>query len=537
MSAGTHSGRRHLVGTRPLLHVALRQDARAIAPWVMLISVLSASSILAYAWVFPDAADRAELAQTMGANPALSLVFGPARDLMTADGFNAWRAGQLGAFFAGLMGILVVVRNSRADEDSGQAELIASGVIARESRLAVAVLIATIASLALGVVCFLLTIACGGGIAATAVLASTFTASGLVFTGVAAITAQVGSDARTASSLAVATLGICYVLRGYIDSSGAGDWATWLTPLGWLEQAGPSTDNDPWPVVMAVGLAVVLVAIAFVLQRRRDFGQGLVSPRPGPAEAGIAGSVWGLALKLNAGGMLAWMIGFAGLGLIFGNLVTSIGDVLRGNPAMAEVLASGSTHMSDLSFAFLVTVLQIIAIVTAVMAVQMILRIHAEEVDFRVEPLLAGALRRSTYLASNVLVALVGTAVGLLLAGTCLGIVASAQDDSIALGDVVLQTLATIPAVWVLVALATAVVGAAPDKRLVGWLGVVATFGLTLLGPTFKLPDWILGISPLHHVPTVTAASPDWVGLAGLGGVLVLFLVIGFVGFRRRDVI
>ena len=78
------------------------------------------------------------LAATLGANPALSLVFGPARDLSTADGFNAWRAGQLGAFFAGLMAILIVVRNSRANEDSGQAELIASGVIARHSRLAVA---------------------------------------------------------------------------------------------------------------------------------------------------------------------------------------------------------------------------------------------------------------------------------------------------------------------------------------------------------------------------------------------------------------
>ena len=109
------SGRTGLTGTRPLLRVALRQDLRNIAPWVVLISALSASSILAYAWIFPDPSDRAALATALGANPALSLIFGPARDLTTADGFNAWRAGQLGAFFAGLMAILIVVRNSRAD--------------------------------------------------------------------------------------------------------------------------------------------------------------------------------------------------------------------------------------------------------------------------------------------------------------------------------------------------------------------------------------------------------------------------------------
>ncbi|MEO6268486.1 MAG: hypothetical protein ABIO66_17995 [Nocardioidaceae bacterium] len=531
------SRRTTLTGTLTLLRVALHQDARNIAPWVMLISALSASSILAYAWIFPDATDRADLATTLGANPALSLIFGPARDLMTADGFNAWRAGQLGAFFAGLMAILVVVRNSRADEDSGQAELIASGVLARETRLAVAVLIAAIASVALGTVCFLLTVACGGGVTSTLVLAATFTASGFIFAGVAAIASQLGSDARTASSLAVATIGICYVLRGYIDSSGAPDWVTWLTPLGWLEAARPGTENNPWPLLLALASAVVLVLVAFALQRRRDFGQGMIAPRPGPAEAGVVGTVWGFAFMMNRGSLSSWLVALAGLGLVFGNLATSIGDVVADNPAMAQVLASGAASTADLTFAFLVTILQIIALVAAVMGVQIILRIYAEEVDYRVEPLLAGSLRRATYLASNVLVALLGTATAVLVAGTGLGVVAHAKDASISLGDVVRQALVTIPAVWVLVGLAVAAVGAAPVRRLVAWLGVVATFGLTILGPTFRLPGWALGVSPLRHVPNVTATSPDWPGLGGLTGVAVLLLAVGFAGFRRRDVL
>lgn len=526
-----------LTGTRPLLLVSLRQDVRSIAPWVGLISGLSASSILAYAWIFTDPADRQQLAATLGANPALSLIFGPARDLSTADGFNAWRAGMLGAFFAGLMAILIVIRNSRANEDSGQAELIASGVLARQSRLAVAVLMAAAASFALGVVSFLITIACGGGITATLILAATFAASGLMFAGVAAIAAQIGSDARTASSIAIAILGVCYVLRGYIDSSGASDWATWLTPLGWLEETRPATDNNPWPLLLAVALTAVLVLAAFALQGRRDFGQGLLASRPGPAEAGLTGNVWGLALKLNRGSLISWLIAFAGLGLIFGNLATSIGDLVANNPAMATILASGAADASDLTFAFLVTILQIIAIIAAVMGVQIILRIYAEEIDYRVEPLLAGSLRRSTYLASNALIALLGSAVALLVAGTALGLVAGARDDAISVTDVFWQSLVTIPAVWTLVGLALAAVGAAPRLRLIAWLGVVATFGITILGPTFNLPDWVLDISPLRHVPNVTAASPDSAGLVWLAGFVVAFLAIGFIGFRRRDVV
>lgn len=536
-AAGRASRPSAVPATRALLKVALRQDAPNIGPWVVLISVLSASSVLIYAWIFPDAADRAALATAMRSNPALSLIFGPARDLSTSDGFNAWRAGQLGAFFAGLMTILIVIRNSRADEDSGRAELLASGVLARQSRLAVALAMATLASVALGVVCFVLTVACGGGLVATLVLSATFTASGLMFAGVAAIAAQLGSEARTASSLAIATLAVCFVARGYIDTSGGEDWLTWLTPLGWLEETRPATGNNPWPLLVALAFAVVLIAIAFVLQGRRDFGQGLLAGRPGPAEAGLAGNVWGLAVKLNRGALISWSIGLALLGLILGNLASSVGDVLADNPAMAAILASGAVTVSDLTFAFLITILQLIAIIAAVMGVQMIQRVHAEEIDLRVEPLLAGSLHRSTYLASNVVVALLGSGIAMLLAGTGLGIVASASDSSVSVGEVIRQAFVTIPGAWVLVGLAVAVVGAAPRKRLVGWLGIVATFGLTILGPTFRLPDWALSISPLRHVPNVSATSPEWTGFVVLVGVVVALLAVGFVGFRRRDVL
>ena len=524
-----------LTGARPLLKVALHQDRINIAPWVMLISVLSASSILAYRWVFPDAADRQGLATAIAANPAMGLVFGTARDLSTNDGFNAWRAGMLGAFFAGLMAILVVVRNSRGDEDSGRAELIASGVISRQARLVVAVLMATVAAVALGVVCFLLTWASGGEVLPTFVLSATFTVSALVFAGVAAVAAQLGADARTASTLAIGTLGVLYVVRGYIDSSDTPDWARWLTPFGWFQEAAPATDNQLWPLLPALGLAVLLVGVALVLQEHRDYGLGMVAERPGAARAPRLG-VAGLAWRLHRGAVLTWLVAFAFLGLVFGTLATTIGDVIKGNPAMAAILASGAVSTDELSFAFVATVLQIVGIIAAVMGAQVVQRVRTEELEHRVEPLLAAPLRRPAYLLSNVLLALAATAVAMLLAGTVIGIVASTSEVDIAFGDVLLQAACTIPAVWVLVAVSVAVVGAHPAKRFVGWLVIIATFGLTLLGPTFKLPEWALGISPLHHVPVVVTDDPGWLSLVVLLGITLLLVAVGVAGFRRRDV-
>jgi ABC-2 type transport system permease protein len=80
-----------------------------------------------------------------------------------------------------------------------------------------------------------------------------------------------------------------------------------------------------------------------------------------------------------------------------------------------------------------------------------------------------------------------------------------------------------------------AVVGARPIVSIAAWLGVLVSFGLTLLGPTFGLSDWVLAISPFWHVPNTSVADPDYGGLVWITLFTLLFTVLGFVGFRRRD--
>lgn len=177
-----------------------------------------------------------------------------------------------------------------------------------------------------------------------------------------------------------------------------------------------------------------------------------------------------------------------------------------------------------------------IGLIAAISGVQILNRIVVEENNFRVEPLLAGALRRPTYLASNIVVAYLAPAICLLVGGTVIGLIAANSDTGISIPDVIAQAAVTVPAVWTLIAVAAAAVGARPALRLVGWLAIIAAFGLTILGPTFKLPEWALSISPLHRVPNVTAPAPDWTGLAVVGAAFVVFTAIAFAGFRRRDI-
>lgn len=523
-----------LTGTRPLLRASLKQEARSFAPWILAVTALSVSSIIVYPHVFPTAEDRQHLAATIGANPALSLIFGPARDLSTVEGFNTWRSLALGGFLTALMAIFTVVRASRAQEDSGQAELLASGVLGRSSRLMVAVAMAALASLALGLVSAVATGLAGSDWQAACLLSATFTVTGLMFAAIAAVAAQIGSDARTASTIAVATLGTLFLLRGYLDTMDFSAWVSWITPLGWMEQTRPGTDNTWWPLLLGLALAALLLAVAAALQSGRDFGQGTLAPRPGPARGSVRTPL-NLAWRLNRAPVLSWTLAFLLLGTVFGNLSTSVTDLFADNPAAASVLAAGATSPGALVGSFLVTILSLIGIIAAVGGVQTMLKVRSEEMEDRVEPLIATAVRRPAYYGANILIALAGPTLGLLVGGTVIALMAGTADIGVSVGDVLLQTIATVPATWTVIAVSVAVVGARPQVKIAAWIGVIASFALTLLGPTFKLPAWALGISPFWHVPHVTTPAPDWAGLLWVTLFTAAFLAIGQAGFRRRD--
>jgi ABC-2 type transport system permease protein len=524
-----------LVGFLPLYKTAAKQNARLIAPWIVIISALCVTSFLAYAWIFPTLIERKVLAATIASNPAFSLIFGPGHNLLSADGFNAWRSLALGCFFAGLMAIFVVVRETRAKEDSGEAELVGANVVGRYTQLAVAVVLACMASVVLGIIASTATILVGGNITSSIMLGLAFTASGIMFASVAAVTSQLGSYASTANSIAVTFLGVCFLVRGYADTSPDADWALWLTPFGWLQKIEPAGMNESWPLLFCAGFAVIVIVIAGLLSARRDFGEGIIPTRPGKERAGLVRNVFGLAFRLQRGSVVSWTIAFILLGSVFGFLISSLGDVFTHNVAIAKLLSGGNIHV-DLVFEFIGTLLKIMGVIAAVYGVQIMMRVYGEEMAVRVEPLLAGTTSRQKFYVSHVLIALVGPAIAITLGGCMIAFISTLRGVDINAWNIIKQAVVEMPAIWVLICLSVAMIGAHPIVRFGAWLAIVATFVLTIFGPTFKLWDWVQGISPLWHVPNVIEVSPDWIQLVWLSLIVAAFLCVGFIGLRRRDI-
>lgn len=535
-ASAPRAGRREsaTTGAPLLLRTSLKHDGRLMAPWVLLVTVLSVSSVIAYPLVFPDQADRMGLQQAVEANPAIGLIFGPPTDLLTTDGFNAWRTLALGGFLAAMGAIFTVTRATRVQEDSGQAELLASGVLGRSSRLLTGVAMALIAGVVTGVVAASLTVLFGGTAEASWLLAGTWTVTGWVFAGIAAVAAQIGADARTSTALSISTLGTLFILRGFAYSVEAPEWTIWINPLGWMQETQPAADNLWWPLALGVALTVVLLAVAFKLEGSRDFGQGLIKPGPGP-DRGRARSPWGLAWRLSKGSAMTWTIAFVMLGFVFGYFATSIVDLIDPDSPMAAALAGGSGSADVLVASFLVMILSMIGIFAAIPSVQVMLRVRSEEMEDRVEPVMAGAVARPRYYGANVLLAFALPVLYMAVAGVIVAFLASRSDLGVEFGEVGFQAMTIVPAIWTLIAVSIFVVGARPKVAVAAWAGVVVTFVLTLLGPSFGLDDWVLGISPVWHVPDILLPDPDWTGLMWVSLFTLGFTAIGFAGFRRRD--
>jgi ABC-2 type transport system permease protein len=404
----------------------------------------------------------------------------------------------------------------------------------RASRLLSAVLMTLLLSLALGLIAGIVTVLFGGGLEASMLLGLTFTGSAWMFTAVAAVTAQLGSESRTSNSMAMGLLGVLFIARGFFYSIEAPDWTTWINPLGWMSETRPAAGNVWWPLLLAVGFTVLVLGLAFVLQARRDFGQGAIAPQPGPAR-GRARSPLRLALRLNQGSTIVWVIAFVALGVVFGYFASSIRDVLGSNPAVQQILAAGATTPEQLVAAFVVTVFGLVGILASIPGVQAMTRVRSEEMEDRVEPIIATAVTRPRYYAANVGAAFLAPAVCVLIAGALIAVIASAADAGIDAGTTFVQAVVTIPAVWTVVAVSIAVIGARPQVSIAAWAGVLLAFVLTVLGPSFHLWDWILAISPFWHVPSVASTSPDWTGLLVIGAACLILMAIGFAGFRRRD--
>jgi ABC-2 type transport system permease protein len=467
------------------------------------------------------------------ASPAQRALYGNVyNDSVGAVGI--WKAGVFHALIAVAV-ILTVIRHTRAEEESGRAELLDSTAVGRYASLTAALILTFGASITTGLIgtAGLLTtdVPASGSVA----FGLSLVGSGLVFSAVAAVSAQLSTGARTARGIAFGVLGFAFALRAVGDASTG--TLSWLSPLGWSLQVRPYAGERWWVLLLHLVTAVVLTIAAYMLLRRRDIGGGLIAERAGaPAASAALSGPFGLAWRLQRATLLAWTIGLCLYGALLGSVVDTVGDTVAGSSMISDIVSrlGGSQVLED---AFITISFSFLAVAAAAMAISSTLRLHQEESNLRGETVLAGAVGRIRWAASHILIAITGAAVAILAAGLVAGLT-----YGIASGDVggrlqaVLAVAALqLPAIWMLAAITVALFGLVPRFTPVAWGVLVAFIALYLLGSLAGLPHWLINLQPFTHAQRTPGQPFDATPVIWLLLFDAVLLVIGLLAFRRRD--
>lgn len=518
--------RRTIAGWPLLLRLSLRQD-RVLAPLsVAVLALMSVASAAATPGLYADQADRVRAAEAINASPAIVALYGPVLDVTSEGELAMTKMTVLYAVFVAVLFVVVVRRHTRVEEETGRTELVGGTGVGRHAPLVATLLEALLLASALGVLTAVGNTLSGLDLTGSVAFGALWAGTALVAAGIGAVTAQVSASARTCAAYAAGTVGILFVLRAAGDT-GPG-WLSWLSPLGWNTQVRAYGDIRWWLLPCYLLAAGALTAIAFALRTRRDLGAGLVPPRPGPPTGSprLADAL-ALAVKVHATTLVLWSVAAGALGIVFGMIAPGIGDLLDSEVARSII--------DELGGALVAAILSVVAVVLTYFAVTVVSHAGHDEQDGRAELVLATATSRSGWFAASAVLALVGTAWLLVVTGVGLWIGYVAADGP-GIGNLVVAALAWVPAAWVVGALAVLSLAAGLRWSGLVWAWPAGFLTLSLLGDLLELPDWLTGLSPYSHVPSLPADGWSWGSAGGLSAVAVALLAVAWWRFRERDI-
>lgn len=531
-----------LTGTGRLLRLALRRDRFVLGAWILGLTVFLAATTHMSVVGLPTHRDVVTETQFMAANPGMRLL-----SLSSGASVGAYamsRSFLTVAILAAVMSVLCVVRHTRQNEETGREELLRAGDVGPSAGIAAAAILALGANLVLAPLLGLAMIANGQPVAGSLAAGAAIAAVGVAFTGVAALTSQLASTARGANGLAMAALAVAFVLSGVGNTLGHSDpsglvaysaWPTWLSPIGWGYELRPFGGDHWWLLGLSVASAAALLVAAGRYAARRDLGRGLLPERTGRAQASsrLRGP-FGLAWRLQRNAFVSWLIGVIAFGLVFGSVSGSV----RTMTGRARDWYQSMGGSQDMLGAWFTSMTELAAMMAAIYAVQVLLRMREEESRGRLEPVLASAVSRPRWALSQVLVAGLG-AVALLLAFALAMTLTAGQvvgDTPGLLRALTGAALAELPAVLVIAAAVLAIFALLPRRAVVlSWLvlGTCVLFS-PVFGASLRLPQWALDISPFTHQKP-PALHISTLSIVAMAAVSVALVAAGVAAFRRRD--
>ncbi|WP_117149404.1 ABC transporter permease [Paraliobacillus zengyii] len=521
-----------------LFRFLVKRERVKLPIWIMSILVTTLSVAVAFTGLYQSVQERQAMAETMR-NPAMAALVGQGYGLdnYTDGAMMAHQMLLITAVVVAIMNILLVVRLTRADEEDGQLEMLRALPMGRLAQTyAVMILVvgtnvvmAFLAAVGLSVL-GIDTINISGSLLYGAVLGTT----GIFFAAVTMLVAQLSDNSRGAMMLAYTVLGVSYFIRAIGDAGNT--TISWFSPLGLLMGAEVYVNNYWWPVLVTLIVSGLVIVMAFFLNQIRDIGSGFLPSQSGKMHASrFLQTPLGLAMRLQRTPIIAWTIGMFVIGASYGSVLGDLDTFFEENEVIKQMLSSGEEiPMTEQFLSMLMVIMAMIATVPAVMT---LVKIKAEEKQQRTEHLLARAISKPRLLASYLIIAFLTSIV--MLAVSVLGLASTGLavlEIDISFTTLLQAMIVYLPALWVMLGVTTLLIGIGPRFSAFSWFYLLYAFFVVYLGGLLEFPKWLANLSPFAHIPQLPVEEINYYSLISLTVIAGVLILIGFIGYRKRDV-
>ncbi|MBM7631849.1 ABC transporter permease [Geomicrobium sediminis] len=514
-----------------------KRDRFLIPIWVIGLVFFSLIVPPTFDEMFTTEQEREAIAETMS-NPAMTALVGQGdMDNYTIGAMTAHQMLLLTAVVVGLMSILLMNRHIRTDEEAGRTEMLRALPVGRLATITAAFinvsLVNVLIALLVGFGLYTLNIE-SMGLEGSLLYGMVLGGTGIAFAGVATVCMQFFENSGGAIGSSIAMLFAFYILRAIGDVNY--ELLSSLSPLGWVMQSEVFTGNHWWPVLALIITGVCFMVLGGLLSARRDLGSGLLRATPGKTEASnYLLSPFGLAIRLQRTSIFFWALGLFILALSYGSVFGDLEAFFEGNDMLQQMLVGD--HAQSIAEQFLPMILMVISILATVPPMMNVHRLYIEEKKNRVEHLLSRAVSRPQILLSYVTIATLNGLI--LLSLSAIGMwsaISIVMDDPLSLSTLYQATMVYYPAMLLMVGLSTVVIGLTPKLKIVLWLYLLYAFIVLYLGNLLDLPDWMGYLTPFGHVPKIPIEEISVLPLLVISGLSLLLFIIGFIGYRKRDI-
>ena len=518
-----------------------RRAVRSGALWGYVFGITVASSALTYSSFYKTSASRQRLAATFGNDHAVNALYGPAPQLQTAAGFALFKASMTLMILGAVWGLLTSTRLLRGEEDAGRWELLLTGATTRRRATAQALVGLAGGVAVLWALTAVITVVAGRsskvgiGVRPGLFLALALVATAVMFLAVGAVTSQLAATRRRAAGYAAVVLGAAYALRMVADAHVGLHGLVWASPLGWVEELAPLTGPRPLALVPITLLTLFLAGLAVHLAGIRDVGSGVLPDRStARPRLALLGGPTRLAVRLVRPTVIAWTVAVGATAVLTGLVAEAVGSSASGSSlgqVYARLGATGGGTRAFLGLSFL-----IVAVLVAFLAAGQITAARSEEAEGRLDHLLVRPVRRTSWFAGRLVVALAALVGAGVVAGVGTWLGTGTHVAGVGVATSLAAGLNVVAPAVCLLGLGALALGVWPRASgavvytLLGWSLVVE-----VLGGVGDAGHRLLATSVFHSMAPAPAVPPDWRSAGGLVAVGVVAALVGGAAFARRD--